>query len=51
MGSFLLPYMRISRWGEIGKKEDCVEKAACFLTEAALEEPVMPSVVNKPGIY
>lgn len=23
VGSFLLPYMRISRWGEIGKKDDC----------------------------
>lgn len=35
-----------------GKKKDCVEKAACFLTEAALEEPVVtPPVVNKPGIY
>lgn len=52
VGSFLLCYMRISRWGEIRKKNDCVEKAACFLTEAALEEPVVTlPVVNKPGTY
>lgn len=42
---------RISRWGEIRKKDDCVERAVFFLTEFALEEPVVtPSVVNKPGI-
>lgn len=44
MGSFLLSYMRISR-----SKKDCVEKAACFLTEIASGECVTLSVVNKPG--
>ena len=47
MDSFLPPYVRISRWGEIRKREDRVEKAACFLTEAALEEPVVNAVCGE----
>lgn len=34
-----------------GEKKNCVEKAACFLTETASGECVTLSVVNKPGIY